>query len=653
MKKTTFIVLVLITALLGLASAGLLWRRSVVARQGSIAAHLIDQALKVGDFVTARSALKRVVDTGSRDPLEKRILLAEMDHGLKVRDTELLQMVLGNPSSADFPMETKERAALVLARQAVRDGNEESYRQWSESWAGKGAQKAQWFLLSCDQLLATGKRDEAKAMLMTGTFSGRDEACRLGRLALLEAGDPAQAYHLIELGLKEDSGNADLHSFRGQIMEATGRTDQAIVDYRQAVASEPDNPLHRDALANFHRRQGDLHAAVEAWKEAAAGSGLGVYGFKAWFWARMAGLPLDGAPPDSNQRGWVEVVSALRSQEGSVFLTDGLTVALQRAAGPMKRPELEWLAVLESIRKGDRERALAGVSDSFSAEARQLWPGLAQRLQACLSGGAGKDPRQALAGKMKPEQAVDEHSFVREFSRWASLEMDAGESARFEDWLRSPDAVTGTLLASGWLGAALDVSGGSRFEPRAGSPEWLVFGYAKALQQREGAKVACDWLDHTGHSAPASDLLFGELCLADGRKEAGMAALSSVSEGGSIHASRALWTLAMMALDRGDAEEACRIVRKDQDFAEGPQGIEILARASILKDDRSEAARLYRSIAGQSMDALLFLSKEAFAAGDLKEADKWTDMLVSRYPSEPAFRDNLRKIRELEGKSRK
>jgi hypothetical protein len=50
---------------------------------------------------------------------------------------------------------------------------------------------------------------------------------------------------------------------------------------------------------------------------------------------------------------------------------------------------------------------------------------------------------------------------------------------------------------------------------------------------------------------------------------------------------------------------------------------------------------------------MIFLSKEAFAAGRWEEAREWTSALARRFPSEPQFRKNLIKIRENEENERK
>lgn len=62
---------------------------------------------------------------------------------------------------------------------------------------------------------------------------------------------------------------------------------------------------------------------------------------------------------------------------------------------------------------------------------------------------------------------------------------------------------------------------------------------------------------------------------------------------------------------------------------------------------------IYRGILDESADAGIFLSKEAFAAGNYDEARELTLKLVQRFPEEPSFRRNLEKIEELKNKPSK
>jgi len=71
------------------------------------------------------------------------------------------------------------------------------------------------------------------------------------------------------------------------------------------------------------------------------------------------------------------------------------------------------------------------------------------------------------------------------------------------------------------------------------------------------------------------------------------------------------------------------------------QGKELLARAALAEGSRPETLRIYQELGDQSADAMIFMSKEAFAAGDFEQARKWTILLARRFPEQLQFRENI------------
>jgi len=642
-----FLIAGLVAVLLGAAGVWS-WRHRVLDRQESMAGPAIEKSLKAGDFLGARAVLKRVSDPLKRADWEHKIRGGELEQGLKVRDVDMLQLALGDDGAPWLEAAQRERAALVLARHAVQAGDRARYDALAAPWKESKTLEGQWFLLEADRLIGEKQRDEAKAWLDGRKLAGREEAQRQARLALLDAKDPVAAWKSIEAGLSADPRNADLLSFRGQLLEALGRREDARFSYVMAIVAEPDNPLHRDTLANFYRRLGRLPEAVDTWREAAQQTGLGVYGFKAWFWGRVSGHEVHKALPACKQVGWNEVIPLLGDLQTGPFTSSELQSALRRLPGKSARPEMEWMTWLEALRSGD----LAKVDETsgLSKEARALWPGLAERVKACAAASHGRDPRVAIAGADKVKPSGDEHSFVHAFQTWSSGGMSEEEQKAFEVSLARPDSVIGALLASGWAGAALDLAGGATYTLEAGAPEWLGYGYAKSLQERDGVSVARAWLEKAPGRTPASDLLLGELRVADKAVDEGIKLIAQVASGKSEHAGRARWTLAMIALEKGDGPGARAAVEGDAELAASPRGAEILARAALLEGKRDEATAIYRKISPESADALIFLSKEAFAAAHYDEAEDLTRKLVDRFPEELKFRQNLQKIQELRTK---
>lgn len=104
----------------------------------------------------------------------------------------------------------------------------------------------------------------------------------------------------------------------------------------------------------------------------------------------------------------------------------------------------------------------------------------------------------------------------------------------------------------------------------------------------------------------------------------------------------------MAALDQGDLKRARELTLAHSNLAESTQGKEILARVSLGEQDRPAAVKIYQELGENSVDAMIFLSKEAFAAKDWAQARKWTAALARRFPERPEFRRNLLKIEEAE-----
>jgi Tfp pilus assembly protein PilF len=620
------------------------WRHHVVTKRAALAHTSIQQALTTADFVSARSALAGIADPQRRTAMEHEIRLAELHSALTYRDTGLMRRALAPDGPTWIPPQLLEAAELELAREAIQSRDFESYQKSAANWQAKTTMAGQWKLLEADQLLARKLPDEAAKLLKEARLSGAEDAMRHSRLALLEAKEPWKAMAHLDEGLKADPRNADLLSFRAQIEEAAGRVEDARLDYVAAVLAERNNPLYRDILANFYLRHGDLANAAQTWRDAAQDSGLGVYALKCWFWSRVAGVPVKHPLPPCRQPGWSELVTALTAAPDGVFWNDSLEAAATRVHGGNPRPETVWLRLLESLRLGDLKPARRQLDIGFPHEADRLWPDLALRLRVHLAARDGQNPRLPLAAVEPPSVPDNAHPFLIGFSTWAKRTETTGSNEKFEAWLAKPGALTGILLASGWGGAALIMGQAGQLVPDPEAPGWFDYGYAKSLLMRDGKGPARQWLESLPARSSAADLLLGELRLSSGAVDQGLALLQQIANGTSPLASRAAWTLALAELDRGKPAQARQITLASPGLAASVPGREILARIALAEGARAETLRIYQELGEQSADAMIFLSKEAFAAGDFEQALKWTARLARQFPEQPAFRQNLLEI---------
>jgi tetratricopeptide (TPR) repeat protein len=192
------------------------------------------------------------------------------------------------------------------------------------------------------------------------------------------------------------------------------------------------------------------------------------------------------------------------------------------------------------------------------------------------------------------------------------------------------------------------VGNADQLPPVADGPAWFDYGYAKSMLLRGDRAPVQKWLESLPKRTEAADLLLGEILLTGGSVDQGLARLNTIAEGGSPLASRARWTLALTELDRGNTAKARELTLADASFAESIQGQELLARAALALGDRKESIRIYEKLGEQSVDAMIFLSKEAFGAENFADSRRWTLTLARRFPEQAEFRKNLLKIDEVE-----
>jgi len=618
------------------------WRNSVIDKRQAWAAAEISKAIEERDFVSARSALKAIPESPERASKADEIGRAELDDAITRRDSGVIRQAASNAGESGYSKEMLERADLVLAREALWNGDWAECESLVERWSGQTAFPGLWTLLSADLMTARGEKDLARDFLKAARLDGEEDSLRHARLALLAAGEPWKAMKSINAGLRSAPRSAELLSFRAQIQEAAGRMADARLDYVAAVLSAPTSPLHRDVLANFQLRMGEASNAADTWRDAAEVTELGLYAFKAWFWSRICGVPLSRPLPEINQAGWKEVMEKLRNLSDGAFTSLEVDHAMAGIRGIAQRPEVRWMQVLEAIRRADWKTAAMQLESGFPPSAETMAPGLATRLLVNLAAVSGGEPRVALAGRDLPPLPPNPHPFLREFEEWkraGSLKDDS-----FSGWLANPASLAATLFAHGWHGAALDVAGGASLAPVVDAPAWFDFGYARCLLVRDGAAAARRWLESLPELSTAAELTHAEILLTGGEVELGMSKLAVLAAAQSPHSDRAAWSLALAELDRGNTIEASRWVNSSPELMASIQGKEILARCALANGAPDDALLIYRALGVESADAMVYLSKQAFAERNWQEARKWTGELARRFPAEPQFRKNLLSI---------
>ncbi|MBL9174371.1 MAG: hypothetical protein JNL10_12605 [Verrucomicrobiales bacterium] len=542
-----------------------------------------------------------------------------------------------------------EAASQLVARTFLHSRRPKDRARIREHWRtnGASADAAGWFALDADALFLEGKPKEALRLLQSRRFPGADDVPRLVRLALATAGkDLTTSWNHLADAARLDPRNTEVRSFRAQILEQIDKPELARVEYVAAHVADPRNPLLRDQLAEYYRRQGNLDLALTTWEAALPAPSLDYLWLKARFWQRMVRPPEGSAPGKVPPGSLAPLVEFLGDLEPSQFW-DAADLKLPPGGRRFgrDRQEVFWLQLAGHLQARQDKAAFELLSFQRSANAswdpdleRALGRLLSFRLQRTLNPSGVSMPGSG-------RKLEDLPPYFRELETLARQERDGGRA-----WKPSPDTTTFLLgdsaegaafLAAGWREAALRLLPDS---PAPGSPGWLDYGFAQALRYNRSPQKALDFISGRPAS-PSLDVLRAELLIATGRPEEGLRVLAPISTQDSAEGFRAAWLLAMADLERKNPPGARQRVTAQPRLAHSPTGVEILAKAALAEGSKNEASRLYRQIATQSVEARSFLAHEAFAQKDWDAARRWTTELIALMPDQLQLRENLEQIR--------
>ena len=543
-----------------------------------------------------------------------------------------------------------ETASLLAARGFFHMRNQKAFSALCEQWATNGTQKAAWFALEVDALLSAGKREEALARLRSRSFDGADDCGRLARLALLTAKDDLHgAWLLLDRAYEKDSRNADIRSFRAQILERIGKPAEARVEYVAAHLADPTNPLLRDQLAEFYRRRDNYRLALETWKGSFTKPTPGFIWLKALFWSRVA-RPVDHDWTKAAPSGRLgPLVRHLLALEPGEFWKDEAFAGLGRGHEYLaRRQETFWLRVLAYLKVGQEEEA-SKLLRTNPFRARSWHPALEDALQCVLNHrrlgllNPGDAPFSfAVSGEEARHQFFDQ---LAQCCRDQSLGVGKQIPSDLDWLLRSRAAFAACFLAAGWLEAALSLwdrdADCSRF------PDWVAYGITQALRLNRGSTEALRFA-RRWQPTPALKLLIGELLVADGQTDQGVAAIAALATDDSSVGFRAAWLLSLANVERGQFDEARQVVGAQPRLVNSTTGKEVLARISVIEGKTAEAERQYAAIRNDSIEARAYLARRAFANRDWSQARQLTRELMHLMPDQMQLRENLRAIDEAE-----
>jgi Tfp pilus assembly protein PilF len=550
-----------------------------------------------------------------------------------------------------YPLEVlkNEKASVLVARTLLATRNTIQYMQVRNSWLPREKSPELWLALDADVLIMNKKLDDAARLLSSRTFKGPADAGRLTRLAMLASTRSVdEAWDLLEQAYRADPRNPDVRSFRAQILESGGNVQAARVEYVAALLCDPKNPMLRDQLAEFYRRQGSYPLALQTWKEGLSQDSPDYLWIKPLFWAKVAQrAPIPRYRPSTGTEEMAPLIKQVQGLKPGVFWNARAAeedASLQRLADG--RQEIFWLSLIQLLRNGSEDRATAMLEKNPYRRA-SFDPDLERALTIILT-------YRKWGVLVTPAEELSPHGHSRKLRHqfFEELELFAGKHKRSDQippqldaLLRSPDAFAAAFLAAGWLEAALGLDAFQTVP--ANLPDWLAYGLTQAHRYARGDRNALEYAQKQTPN-PALELLKGEILLADGQIDRAVPKLVEMSKQGADIGFRASWLLSLAMLGKGDFEGAARAVDGNAAFSGSLAGKEIRARIACAKGDLIEADRLYGLIADQSLEAETYLARRAYEKKDYAVARKYTEDLVRNFPDTLEFRENLAKISKAE-----
>ena len=333
------------------------------------------------------------------------------------------------------------------------------------------------------------------------------------------------------------------------------------------------------------------------------------------------------------------MIEGLAKLPGDRFWNDGLlTPAELRLAS--SRPEVEWLQLLEWLRRGETVKAQLHL-EQFSDAAEALAPVALATIRSVLrwqlqelAPGYGEMP-VAVTG-------TQAHTLIDELRAWPA----DGLPEETQRLLSGAQVWPALMVALGWTEAALMMAEESEMANDASLPNWVHYGMAVVLRQNREAQAALAYLS-SAPKVPILQLLTAEMKWSEGAtaEESGLATLA-VSEGTVGY--RAAWLLALRALELEQWGQAREWIEGQPVLKDSIGGREMVARAALMSGDETAAAGLYEALGVESLEAGMYLARKAFADRRWQDARDITEQLLARFPGELELRGNLEKIAQAE-----
>lgn len=635
-KKVILLSLVVAVLAGGGVTGAKLWRERVIA-------NLEERAFKCATkFLHDGKPLEAVTIIGEQPRSDVKFAWSklELDSLVAARQVPRLVAIYGREPKR---LLANEEGSLLVARALLAARQQDKFAQLRTAWQAHQTRPDLWLALDADVLDRTGKPREAEKLLLSKKFEGSAEATRLVRLALHAAKrSPYEAWTLLDQAFAVDPRNPEIRSFRAQILESIGKPTEARVEYVAALVADPQNPLQRDELAEFYRRQGSYDLALKTWRDTPHMHTTDFISLKESFWSRII-QPADStdskAPTTGALAPLVEFIHNLPADR--FWDEEAFGKCAQNDRFTHDRQEIYWLRLLQLLTSGNEKEAgdLIRVNRFHD---RSWRPELEAGLTVILNYRAHRPVAATDIATIKASN--NQHPFLIQLAGFKTTGSAPVATPELATFLNSRNAFAAAFLAAGWREAALKLSDQTMTKP---APDWFSYGIAQCIRFNRGNQEALGFLTRQPRT-PELVVLRGELLLAEKQVTDGRRDLELVATNDSAAGFRAAWLLSTESLEAGNLPLARATIQRQPRLATAIAGRELLARIELRGGNLTEADRLYKAIAEESVEARTFLARRAFARKDWPEARLQTKKLQQLMPDALQLRENMLAIDKAE-----
>lgn len=546
--------------------------------------------------------------------------------------------------------EKHEDVILSMAMLLVSWKQWDEYEKLREPWKGRETKEKVWFLLDADILLSQGKNDEAKTLLTSKKYSGEEDIPRLIRLALAHTEtDLEKAWGYLSEAFLLNPKSPEVRTFRAQILERIGKLRMARFEYAAALVADPQNPMNRDQLAEFYRRQREYDTAIATWKNGIEELSSDLMWLKTAFWARMVtsvdiSMPLENVP-EGSLKALSQYILSLK--EGQYWNEESFRKLAEADFYQKSRPEVFWLkllALLKTDKQGDALKLIETRPHHQESWAPELENALKQVLSYRLK---GEIPYPMIASHPTgSEQENNSHILFHQLNTlsresYDKENLEAAMPADLRDLLLSEEVWSAVFLAADWREVGLQFNRLPVIPKNF--PHWVAYSLIQATTYNRGVQDALE-LIHRQVETPLVELLHAELLLTTDKQDEALKKLQKLVSTKGLIGFRSSLLLSNFYISKKNYEKARLTIKNNPTLAEHLMGKEQLAHLATLEGNLEEADRLYQAIEEESFTAKSYLAKRAYEQKNFKHARDLTIELIKERPDFLPLRANLKQI---------